>query len=1756
MADQSIDVSVNGRDNLSPILKQLESGIIRFVGAVSSALTVISIIGFPIKAAAEFQQALLEVKKTTDFTADSMSVLKAGLLEVSKTTNVAQNELAKVAALGGQQGVGAQGPEALVAFTEELSRAITALDVSAEQAAPAMGKLVNIFNLPLDKFRNAVAVINQLSNVSTASAEEILDVMRRIGDVGGSVTFAQSAALSALAIDLGVSAETAGTSITKIFADMKSSAADFAAFMGTSTEEWVNQVNTDGITALTRFLDQLNRLPSEVASSAKVSLTGGGRIFELVTKLQNQLRLGDSSRMASLLREANDEWAVGTSAIKEQQNVLSGLIAQWDIFKNRVATAFIAAGDEALRSLTQTLDTLGQALSSPEFVTGLSGIIENLVKLAGAVAEFTTGVFSSLGESTVEWGTVFDIVGLLAVIGVLKTLPAIAKLALSSFAPAAGGAGLAAAATAQTGALQRLALASAAAAEARIAQADADALYQQRRGALNAVEGQLANTERQIATERARYTVEYGQLTLQITRQRVALNTEVAAAAARSGAIQQAWDQKLLQLQADRLVAQVALTQAIQAGDAAAVTAARKQISSIGRGFGGTNSAYTQSLQRERAASAVILQQMTQDYQKTITAIRNTRINSTVDLNLLGQTRERLVADREAISAEVAQLRTSITGANGLGGLGARLTAALDGPFRAIVGTFRTTFTALPRIVNLSMAEMILGVARGVGPMQRGLLALRNAVAAFAGIAPPATAQLGLMGNAAIFASAGVRVLAQAFGFLRVAIAGIFSLISRVFFAFLLLDLAKMALQAIGAWDELVAVFGRVLDRINEIVREVNDFVGFDLLPTIGPDKDAQRRADDIKREIAEREKLRAEVEKFDKRFGKVKVEITADPSAINKSVDDLSRRLVDLNKYIQQGVTLGGIGGVSPAQAFLEGTEAVSLMEVKLRGLIDRQRELSEVSAADLAANVEAVTRFNQLEARQQSGALNTEEQEELLRLTEQREGLLQRAAQRTEELRGIELQRLAIMEGQDAMAKSLLSSLDSSALTELFGGADAPAEGLIQRLVTAKQVMDSIGQAQRDLEQKLKTDQATPGETDTGLATQYAQVNTQLAIAKENFEFLRGEAGRTQAVIKLAGGDALKFVDAFAGARGASAALQSISNAAAQTQGGIRDLLKGLGSITNSIEGQNRLASNVVFGKLISDAYGKLATSARQAAEQANNAIAQALAKNKRDAQELLKFFQELDQTLAASRREADTQVADVKIDSGTDKKLFDLDEEKLKKKEILDLDLEDGRISEERHRRAMFQIEQEFSLKAQRIRDAATLQKAQNESEGARGAFFDAVADARAAQEELRKVNAALQDSGLTDTQKDGFINKQAEAAAGLEGSIDLAKKALGELASIGPVGGKLVVAEQDLLPLKTVLRELQESSGGLQIDGLTSVKTQLDSLASSLESGRKAWGDLVTVSVDGLKRIASESGASMDLVAQNIARVYSDPAILAQVKEFGDQFNRGLIDPTGIRFDAKQFEPVVKELQDKWAIAARATSLITPPLDETALNDQAKVILSQLQKLFSVPITALVPDTISAPDGTPPSLDTAVTVDKAQIQEALDANDYTITPKIVLDENNSATDGTGTTARGFASGGSVRGKGTSKSDSILAWLSNGEFVMDALTVRMFGPGFFSMLQSIAKGGVNLKSIMPGFAEGGLAATATYKPTQLMNAISPSITNIFASPVRNPDSEETAEEVVLNLTLNGNRASRLRGSRDSVNDFVDALYELGRA
>jgi hypothetical protein len=77
-------------------------------------------------------------------------------------------------------------------------------------------------------------------------------------------------------------------------------------------------------------------------------------------------------------------------------------------------------------------------------------------------------------------------------------------------------------------------------------------------------------------------------------------------------------------------------------------------------------------------------------------------------------------------------------------------------------------------------------------------------------------------------------------------------------------------------------------------------------------------------------------------------------------------------------------------------------------------------------------------------------------------------------------------------------------------------------------------------------------------------------------------------------------------------------------------------------------------------------------------------------------------------------------------------------------------------------------------------------------------------------------------------------------------------------------------------------------------------------------------------------------------------------------------------------------------------------------------------------------------------------------------------------------------------GYAEGGKVRGRGTGTSDSILARLSNGEFVQRTAAVRHYGVNFMNAINNLRFP----KDLLQGFAMGGLVGMPSLAPTPILS------------------------------------------------------------
>jgi hypothetical protein len=188
-------------------------------------------------------------------------------------------------------------------------------------------------------------------------------------------------------------------------------------------------------------------------------------------------------------------------------------------------------------------------------------------------------------------------------------------------------------------------------------------------------------------------------------------------------------------------------------------------------------------------------------------------------------------------------------------------------------------------------------------------------------------------------------------------------------------------------------------------------------------------------------------------------------------------------------------------------------------------------------------------------------------------------------------------------------------------------------------------------------------------------------------------------------------------------------------------------------------------------------------------------------------------------------------------------------------------------------------------------------------------------------------------------------------------------------------------------------------------------------------------------------------------------------------------------------AKGFAPLGKAATSAAGVVSEAfetiktqiTSLPTQIIDEEAFLSPFRRVVEAITDLFAVQLPAALQSAGASISSVMSSIADSVEQTLARILEAL------ARARAAASEASSLGGG-GDGGSGFATGGYVRGAGSGTSDSIPAWLSNGEFVIRAAAVRQYGLSFLRAVNGMRLNPRQMKVGMPAFAMGGLVDTSS--------------------------------------------------------------------
>ena len=218
-----------------------------------------------INASDDIDSAYRNMRKTVDGTEQDFQGLYDAALKFSNTHVTSAAQLLEIEAIGGELGIATDN---LQEFGEVVASLADSTNLSAEDAATALGHLANIMKIEPDQYSGFADALVRLGNNGASTEEEIVNIAERIGAMGAIVGMSTPdvLALASTIAATGQNAEAAGTAISKTMSFFETAVAAAGGTMEVSMESIGNAV-AEGGDQLTIFANMADMTADQFAEA-------------------------------------------------------------------------------------------------------------------------------------------------------------------------------------------------------------------------------------------------------------------------------------------------------------------------------------------------------------------------------------------------------------------------------------------------------------------------------------------------------------------------------------------------------------------------------------------------------------------------------------------------------------------------------------------------------------------------------------------------------------------------------------------------------------------------------------------------------------------------------------------------------------------------------------------------------------------------------------------------------------------------------------------------------------------------------------------------------------------------------------------------------------------------------------------------------------------------------------------------------------------------------------------------------------------------------------------------------------------------------------------------------------------------------------------------------------------------------------------------------------------------------------------------
>lgn len=418
---------------------------------------IVGAFGASVKAAVDWESAFNGVRKTVDASEKEYEQLAKNIKKMATETASSREEIAGVMEIAGQLGI--TGVEGLTTFTRTMVDLGVATNLSAEEAATALARFMNITGesaTDVDKIGSAVVALG--NNFATSEAE-IVAMSTRLaasGTIAG-MTSTDILALSTAMSSVGIQAEAGGTAMTQTLSAMTAAVADFeagsaedlekiASVANMSAEEFAKAWNEHPIEAVQNFIAGLGTL-DEKGENATLVLDELGMSGVRQANMLKSLSLA-SNVLADAIQTSSDAYQKNSALSDEAAIRYAELAARIKQLKENFKNVTDDIAKIVIPYINKFIDTLNELIekwkglddSQKESIVRMAAIaaaIGPILLVVGKLVSSIGSVVTVGGKLVSGIGTLMNSVGGLS--GALSALAGPVGIVIAAVAALAAG---------------------------------------------------------------------------------------------------------------------------------------------------------------------------------------------------------------------------------------------------------------------------------------------------------------------------------------------------------------------------------------------------------------------------------------------------------------------------------------------------------------------------------------------------------------------------------------------------------------------------------------------------------------------------------------------------------------------------------------------------------------------------------------------------------------------------------------------------------------------------------------------------------------------------------------------------------------------------------------------------------------------------------------------------------------------------------------------------------------------------------------------------------------------------------------------------------------------------------------------------------------------------------------------------------------------------------------------------------------------